>query len=82
MEVLDTLEAIAHDRYVPPYAAALIHAGLDQRDLALNCLERAFQVRDVHLIFLPIDPKWDDVPDGCSICWARRTVRICPGLSR
>ncbi len=60
MEVLDTLEAIAHDRYVPPYAAALIHAGLDQRDLALNCLERAFQVRDVHLIFLPIDPKWDE----------------------
>jgi hypothetical protein len=38
---------------------ALVHAGLGQRDQALEWLERAFDVRDVHLVFLTIDPKWD-----------------------
>jgi hypothetical protein len=24
-----------------------------------ECLDRAFSARDVHLIYLPVDPKWD-----------------------
>ena len=58
-EVLNTLEATSRERYVPPYAMALVHAGLGQGDLALECLERSYEARDVHLIFLPVDPKWD-----------------------
>jgi DNA-binding winged helix-turn-helix (wHTH) protein/tetratricopeptide (TPR) repeat protein len=58
-EVLNTLEAVSRERYVPPYAAALVHAGLGEREAALECLERAYEARDVHLIFLPVDPKWD-----------------------
>jgi hypothetical protein len=57
--VLRTLEAIARERYVPPYAVALVHAGLGHHDEAFAWLERAFQTRDVHLLFLPADPKWD-----------------------
>jgi TolB-like protein/DNA-binding winged helix-turn-helix (wHTH) protein/Flp pilus assembly protein TadD len=59
-EVLSTLEAVARDRYVPPYAIALVHAGLGERDAAFESLERAYAARDVHLIFLPVDAKWDD----------------------
>jgi TolB-like protein/Flp pilus assembly protein TadD len=58
-EVLNTLEAISRERYVPPYASALVYAGLGTYDSAMGCLERAFEVRDVHLIFLPVDPKWN-----------------------
>ncbi len=58
-EVLSTLEAIARERYVPPYATALVHAGLGESELALEWLDRALAVRDVHLAFLPVDPKWD-----------------------
>lgn len=58
-QVLSTLEAIARERYVPPYAMALVHAGLGESELALEWLERAFAMRDVHLAFLPVDPKWD-----------------------
>jgi DNA-binding winged helix-turn-helix (wHTH) protein/tetratricopeptide (TPR) repeat protein len=58
-EVLSTLEVIARERYVPPYAMALVHAGLGESELALEWLERALAVRDVHLAFLPVDPKWD-----------------------
>lgn len=58
-EVLSTLETIAHDRYVPPYAFALICAGLGDRERALTWLAHAYTVRDVHLIWLPMDARWD-----------------------
>jgi DNA-binding winged helix-turn-helix (wHTH) protein/Flp pilus assembly protein TadD len=59
LQVLDTLKAIARDRYVPPYAIAQVHLGLDNREEAMQWLERGYDVRDVHLILLPVDPKWD-----------------------
>jgi DNA-binding winged helix-turn-helix (wHTH) protein/tetratricopeptide (TPR) repeat protein len=61
LQVLNTLEAIARDRYVPPYAMAQVHLGLGHWDHALEWLERACDARDVHLVLLPADPKWDPV---------------------
>jgi TolB-like protein/Flp pilus assembly protein TadD len=58
-EVLSTLEAISRERYVPPYAMALVHAGIGDPDQVFSWLERALDAHDVHLVFLPIDPKWD-----------------------
>jgi TolB-like protein/DNA-binding winged helix-turn-helix (wHTH) protein/Flp pilus assembly protein TadD len=58
-EVLASLETLSRKRYVPPYALAIAHAGLDDREAAFQSLDRAFAAHDVHLIFLPVDPKWD-----------------------
>jgi tetratricopeptide (TPR) repeat protein len=58
-EVLRTLEEPADRHYVPPYAMALVHLGLDERDTTFAALEHAYAVGDVHLIYLPVDPKWD-----------------------
>ncbi|HUL14653.1 MAG TPA: winged helix-turn-helix domain-containing protein [Terriglobales bacterium] len=58
-ETLGMLESVSRDRYVPPYAMALVHAGLGQNDEAFAWLGRALDARDVHLIFLTVDPKWD-----------------------
>lgn len=58
-EALRILGTLSNERYVPPYAQALVHAGLGEDTRALDSLERALQVRDVHLVFLPVDAKWD-----------------------
>lgn len=56
---LALLNEMAADRFVPPYAAALIHAGLGDADAAVAALENSLAVRDVNLVFLPRDPKWE-----------------------
>jgi TolB-like protein/Flp pilus assembly protein TadD len=58
-ELLATLEVLSKQKYVPPYAFALVYAGLGQHEEALQFLDAAYDVHDVHLAFLPIDPKWD-----------------------
>jgi tetratricopeptide (TPR) repeat protein len=59
-DVLRTLEAVSRDRYIPPSAIALMHAGLGDREAVFQWLDRAYDARDVNLIFLPVDPKWDE----------------------
>jgi TolB-like protein/DNA-binding winged helix-turn-helix (wHTH) protein/Tfp pilus assembly protein PilF len=58
-EVLRRLESDSRDRYVPPGAMALVHAGLGEGEAMFEWLAKAYDARDVHLIFLPVDPKWD-----------------------
>jgi len=68
---------------IPPYAMALVHAGLGQRDPALKCLESAYEARDVHLIFLPIDPKWDAFrADVRFLALLRRCGFLQPGMAQ
>ena len=55
---MHTLDAASRERYVPPYATALVHAGLRDRDAAYAWLQRAYEAHDVHLALLVIDPKW------------------------
>ena len=57
--LIASLEAQAAKTYVPPYTMALVQAGLGDRDGVFDWLERAYAVRDVHLIYLPVDVKWD-----------------------
>jgi DNA-binding winged helix-turn-helix (wHTH) protein/tetratricopeptide (TPR) repeat protein len=59
LQVLRTLETISQEKYIPPYAIALVQAGLGVTDSAMEWLERAYEKRDVHLVFLTMDPKWD-----------------------
>jgi len=59
--VLNELLRISKERYVSLLDVATIYAGLGEREAALVWLERAFQQRDVRLVFLKVDPKWDNL---------------------
>jgi DNA-binding winged helix-turn-helix (wHTH) protein/TolB-like protein/Tfp pilus assembly protein PilF len=55
------LKAIAVQRYVPPYYFAVLYHGLGNSTEALKWLETAYEDRDVHMVFLGVDPKWDSL---------------------
>ncbi len=71
---LDELEARARSQFVPPYALALVNLGLGRLDIAYRWLEQAVAVRDVHLIYLPVDGKWDRCRHDAAFT---RVIRAC-----
>jgi TolB-like protein/Tfp pilus assembly protein PilF len=56
---LHELESAAKGGYVPPYNFATIYLGLENKQKTLEYLERGVKERDVHMVFLTVDPKWD-----------------------
>jgi Flp pilus assembly protein TadD len=58
-EVLGMVDDVSRNRYVPPYAMALVLAGLGEHDSVYESLDKAYAARDVHLVFLTVDSKWD-----------------------
>ena len=51
-------------RYVAPYNFAIIYNALGETDTALDYLEKAFAERNVLMVFLKIDPKWNNLRDA------------------
>jgi len=58
-KVLDDLHDLAKKRYVLPMAFAVIHTGLGENDEALEWLERAYQHRNMWMVFLQVVPWFD-----------------------
>jgi serine/threonine-protein kinase len=57
--VLEELEVLAVERYVPPYNFALVFYGLQLYEQAFAWLERAYNTRDVLLTaFINVEPFW------------------------
>jgi hypothetical protein len=48
-------------RSVRPCAFALVHTALDDRDSAFHWLERACEMRDPFMVFLPCGRWWDEL---------------------
>ena len=59
--LLDKLLKLSTERYVPPYNFALVYNGLGESDKALDYLEKAFAEKNVLMVFLKVDPKWNNL---------------------
>jgi tetratricopeptide (TPR) repeat protein len=60
-QVLDTLAALEPRKYVSSFHRAVIWNALGAADETLAWLERAFEERSNHLVFLAVDPRWDGI---------------------
>jgi serine/threonine-protein kinase len=58
-QVLEQLKALSAERYVSPYYFAVVHAGLGEKERALEYLEKAADERFNWLVFLNVEPQLD-----------------------
>ena len=59
MAILSELQTASTTQYVPKYFLAVVHNGLGDQEQTLSYLEEAFREREVQMIFLKIDTRWD-----------------------
>jgi Flp pilus assembly protein TadD len=59
-DIIRTFKNTAREKFAPPYNIALVYAGLGDREAVWEWLNRAYEARDVHMVHLPVDGKWDD----------------------
>lgn len=59
--LLDKLLKRSAERFVPPCHIAQAYNGLGETAKALDWLERAFEQHDPKMLFLKVDPKWNNL---------------------
>jgi tetratricopeptide (TPR) repeat protein len=77
-EKLNELRQLAREAYVPPYWLALSHAGLDEKDVAFEWLEAAYEQRDVWLVWLKCEPRFDVLRSDPRLENLLRRIRLLP----
>jgi TolB-like protein len=61
--ILIELKELARQRYVSAYNIAIIHAGLGEKEAALDWLVKAYHNKDVWLVWLKVNPRFDTLRD-------------------
>jgi tetratricopeptide (TPR) repeat protein len=61
LKILDQMLKRSKQKYYPPYFMAIIYAGLDKKDQALNWLEKALQEHSGALLYLNVEPRFDSL---------------------
>jgi hypothetical protein len=72
--LLGELRARATSTYLPPYSLALVLHGMGESQEALRSLEAGYEQRDVRMVVLGVDPRWDPLrSDPRFVSLLRRT---------
>jgi TolB-like protein/Tfp pilus assembly protein PilF len=82
MEVLRALKHLSVQRYISPHANAIIYAGLNDDDLALEWLEKAYESRDVWLVWLRVNPRFDRLRTRARFAELMRRIRLAPPIDQ
>lgn len=56
LKIIGELEELSQQRYVSPYCIALIYASLDEKDKAMEWLQKAYEKHVSELIYMKVDP--------------------------
>jgi tetratricopeptide (TPR) repeat protein len=59
--VLREMELLSKQRFVTAYGVALLYAGLERKDEAFAWLDKAFDERSHWLVWLRLDPRWNNL---------------------
>jgi Flp pilus assembly protein TadD len=59
--VLGELHRSSTEKYVPPYNFALLYNALGETGKAMDFLEKGLAEKDVRMVFLKIEPKWNNL---------------------
>ncbi len=62
-KIIDELQQLSRSRYVDAERLALIYTGLGEKDRALDQLEIAYRRRDVGMLVIKPDPRFDPLRD-------------------
>ncbi len=76
--VLKELLDLSVEHYVPPYNIALVYHGLGEREETLAWLEKGYEQRDVRMVFLKVEPKWNNLRDDSRFQELLRRVGFPP----
>ncbi len=60
-KILTELKKAFEKRYLAPYWLAIVYAGLDEKDAAFEWLEKAYEERDVWLVWAKVEPRFDNL---------------------
>jgi serine/threonine-protein kinase len=61
LRLLRRLQELSRSGYVSPFDVATVYAGLGDRPHELEWLEKAFEGRVPSLVFLAVDPRFNDL---------------------
>ena len=61
LALLDELNQLSTDEYVPGTSIALIYLGLGEKDKAFAELEKGYEQRAFQLQWIRVDPRWDNL---------------------
>jgi TolB-like protein/tRNA A-37 threonylcarbamoyl transferase component Bud32/Flp pilus assembly protein TadD len=59
--IINELKEQTNQKHISPVIIAAIYSALDERDLAFQWLEKAYESHDIRLCFLKVDPQLDNI---------------------
>ena len=60
---LNKIIELSKERWISPYSMSLLYNGLNEREKSLEWLERGLTERDPRMVFLKVEPKWNNLRD-------------------
>ncbi len=63
-EALQILEELQQAAYPSPYNLAIVHLGLGDHEQAIDWLEKAYEARNSHLVYINRGPKFDPLREN------------------